>query len=380
MPRSTRSRGALAALALLVVLAGALLLRPAARAHEGEDHGDGAAATPAASTDGTITVPQDAQFALGIRTEIADTQAVAESMRLQGELVPGPGAEAVVSSPQAGRLVSGRLPGVGQAVRAGQVIGTVEGALAAPDVAGLRADRADAEAGVAQARADVVRLRAIARVVARKEVEAAEIRLRGAEARLAALSGALGAGNRYAITVPISGVVSEVTAAPGAFVEAGAPILRVVSLTRLQVRARVAEADLGRVRGAAPAATVTADGYPDASFRARLTAFGAVIDPTSRTLDAVFSVENPNGLLKSGQTVNVDVALGAAAFAVTVPEAAIVRDEAGAPTVFVHPTAEGFAVRRVTLGPVVGARVAITAGLRAGERVVVAGAYSLRGQ
>ena len=64
----------------------------------------------------------------------------------------------------------------------------------------------------------------------------------------------------------------------------------------------------------------------------------------------------------------------------TVPEAAIVRDEAGAPTVFVHPTAEGFAVRRVTLGPVVGGRVAITAGLRAGERVVVAGAYSLRGQ
>ena len=68
MPRSPRSRGALAALAVLVLLAGALLLRSAALAHEGEDHGGGAA-TPAASADGTVTVPQDAQFALGIRTE-----------------------------------------------------------------------------------------------------------------------------------------------------------------------------------------------------------------------------------------------------------------------------------------------------------------------
>ena len=73
MPRSLRLRGALAALALLVVLAGALLLRPAALAHEGEDHGEPAGSTPAASADGTITVAQDAQFALGRNDQARDS-------------------------------------------------------------------------------------------------------------------------------------------------------------------------------------------------------------------------------------------------------------------------------------------------------------------
>ncbi len=140
---------------------------------------------------------------------------------MPGVLAPGPGGESVVSSAQPGRLVASRLPGVGESVRAGQVIGTVEGAVSGPEAASIRAEIARAEAELAQARADVVRLRAIARVVARKEIEAAEIRLRGAEAQRAALGGALGAGNRYAVVASVSGMVAEVTAAPGAYVDAG---------------------------------------------------------------------------------------------------------------------------------------------------------------
>jgi cobalt-zinc-cadmium efflux system membrane fusion protein len=366
---------ALVALASFALVLG---LRRDASAHEGEDHGDGAATASAPAGD-TLVVDQAAQFALGITTAIADTQAVAETLRLQGVLAPAAGGEAVVSSPQAGRLVSARLPGVGQTVRAGQVIGTVEGSLAAPDVAGLRSDRASAEADVAQARADVTRLRALARVVAGKEVEAAEIRLRGAQARLAALAGALGAGNRYALTAPISGVVSEVTAAVGQQVEAGQPLVRIVALGRLQARGRVFEADLGRVRSAVGArATVSAEAYPDAGFRARLLALGATVDPASRTLDAVFEVENPNGALRSGQTVTVDVAVGAAESVVVVPRGALVRDESGAPAVFVHPSPEAFVRRRVVLGAETAAGVAVRSGLSPGDRVVVEGAASIR--
>ncbi len=362
--------------ATLIAVLVAVGLRRDAAAHEGEDHGT---PTASASAGDTLVVDQAAQFALGIVTAIADTQLVAETLRLQGVLAPAPGGEAVVSSPQAGRLVSARLPGVGQTIRAGQSIGTVEGSLAAPDVAGLRSDRAAAEADVAQARADVTRLRALARVVAGKEIEAAEIRLRGAEAQLAVLSGALGAGNRYTLTAPITGVVAEVTAAVGQQVEAGQPLVRIVALGRLQARGRVFEADLGRVRDAVGRpATVSVEAYPDAGFRARLLALGATVDPASRTLDAVFAVENPNGVLRSGQTVTVDVAVGAAEAAVVVPRSALVRDESGAPAVFVHPSPEAFVRRRVVLGAETAAGVAIQSGLRPGDRVVVEGAFSIR--
>jgi membrane fusion protein, heavy metal efflux system len=375
--RPVRARLLLAATATLALAVSVLLLPVSA--HEGEDHGGGTASTTAATGD-TVTVGQDAQFALGLRTALADTQAVFESVRLAGELAAGPGGEAVVSSPQEGRLVSARLPSVGTNVRAGQVMGTVEGTLGAPEVADLRTARAEAEAELAQARADVTRLRALARVVPRKEIEAAEIRLEGARGKLAALGPALDAGNRYPVRAPISGVVAEVTAAEGQFVEAGMPLVRLVSLGRLQVRARVPEADLGRVRGGGRRAVVTTPAYPDAEFSATLLSFGAIVDPESRTVDAVFALDNPGGQLKLGQTVAVDLALSAAAPAVTVPAAAVVRDESGAPLLFVHPTAEQFVRRRVTLGAEVGGRVVVTSGITAGERVVVEGAYGLRGQ
>ena len=125
---------------------------------------------------------------------------------------------------------------------------------------------------------------------------------------------------------------------------------------------------------------VTADAYPDMTFRAALVSFGAGVDPESRTVDAVFSLQNPNGLLKLGQSVTVDLPLGAPTYAVTVPREALVRDEQGAPVVFLHPTAEAFVRRRVTLGAAFGDRVVLASGVRAGERVVVEGAYSLRPQ
>ena len=116
------------------------------------------------------------------------------------------------------------------------------------------------------------------------------------------------------------------------------------------------------------------------STRNSLVSFGAVVDPQSRTVDAIFAIANPNGLLKLGQTVAVELPLGAGRFAVTIPRSALVRDEAGAPTVFLHPTAEDFVRHRVTLGPEIGDRVSVSTGLVAGDRVVVEGAYSLRPQ
>ena len=349
-----------------------------ALAHGGEDHGDGSAPATTAQSGDTLVVEQDAQFALGLVTALADTTTVGETIRIQGVMAPAPGGEAVVSSPQAGRLVSSRLPTVGTSVRAGQIIGTVEGSIAAPDVAGLRQSQAAAEADVAQARADVTRLRALARVVAGKEIQAAEIRLRGAEAQRAALAGALGAGNRYTLTAPISGIVAEVTATVGGQVEAAAPLVRIVSLGRLQVRGRVFEQDLGRLREATGEAVVTADAYGDVPFRARLLSTGAVVDAASRTLDAVFSVVNTGSLLKSGQTVTLDVAVGGTEASIVVPRSAVVSDEAGAPAVFVHPTPEGFVRRSVRLGPEVAGGIVVRSGLRAGDRVVVEGAYSIR--
>ena len=105
---------------------------------------------------------------------------------------------------------------------------------------------------------------------------------------------------------------------------------------------------------------------------------GAVVDAASRTLDAVFSVVNTGGLLKSGQTVTLDVAVGGTAASIVVPRSAVVSDEAGAPAVFVHPTPEGFVRRSVLLGPEVAGGVVVRSGLRAGDRVVVEGAYSIR--
>jgi membrane fusion protein (multidrug efflux system) len=93
------------------------------------------------------------------------------------------------------------------------------------------------------------------------------------------------------------------------------------------------------------------------------------------TVRAVFP--NPDSWLVSGQVVNVTVAAGEPTQTLTVPQAALQVDQSGS---YVLVVGEDNKVeqRRVKLGPVQGADITVSEGLKPGELVIVEGIQKVR--
>ncbi len=101
------------------------------------------------------------------------------------------------------------------------------------------------------------------------------------------------------------------------------------------------------------------------------------VDPTTGTVKLKATFPNTDNRLFSSQFVNARLLLDVERHATVVPAAAIQRGAQGA-LVYVVKTDQTVTARRVTVGVADGDDVTITAGLAAGEQVVVDGADRLR--
>jgi multidrug efflux pump subunit AcrA (membrane-fusion protein) len=149
------------------------------------------------------------------------------------------------------------------------------------------------------------------------------------------------------------------------------------------------EALLGRLRvGMALRFTVPA--YPADTFKARVTAVGAGLDPAKRTLPVRAAVANASGKLKSAMLATVEIPLqdGTGRRSATdtsgwvVIPADAVQLFRGSTTVFVAmPDGKGGAhlmARTVEVGARSGGRITITSGVAVGELIVVEGAFAVK--
>jgi hypothetical protein len=87
-----------------------------------------------------------------------------------------------------------------------------------------------------------------------------------------------------------------------------------------------------------------------------------------------FRVNEPPADAPIGISVLVTLRTARAVQGIVLPADAVVRSAEGPPVVFEHATAERFIPRQVRVQPLDGTRVVVTAGLEAGQRVVVQGA------
>ncbi len=359
--------------ALTAVLASLLPAPRPARAHGGEDHGE---AKPAATTTGApdeVALPKESQFLFDIRTQLAHTDSLTTRRTLLGVVSAAPGGEGQLVAPQPGRLVSLRVR-VGQAVRAGQTLAVLDQTLDATQQIGLSTGTANAQAELRAAGQDYARLQSIADIAARKDVIAAELRLRQARQNAGILNGQ-GRQRRVALTAPISGTVDVFTLAMGQQVTAGQPLLSIINPGKLAVTAQVFAADMRQIT---PASRFVVEGLQGgAGAPARLVSFSNVVNPVNQARQLVLSVAGAPAGLRPGQSVNVRVQDRAGQPRLAVPTAAV-TDVGGKPAVFVHTSPEVFKLRFVRPGPADDQNTVILGGLRPGERVVTQNTYQLK--
>jgi len=227
-------------------------------------------------------------------------------------------------------------------------------------------------------------------------VDAAAMRLRvlGVPAELIAR---LGSTQQVAellpIYAPFSGSILEMNALPGAAVSAGSPIFKIADLSFVDVVAAVPERALPLVH-TGDRASVYLAAYPGLDFSGTVERMEQQLDETTRTVGAVIHVQNSNQRLMPGMfaTVRLHIAVSTGApnsaqQIITIAETAVVN-EGTERFVFVEIQPGTFEKRIVDVASLEapGAshpltnRVVVKSGLKAGERVVVRGAFTLKSE
>ncbi len=299
--------------------------------------------------------------------------------------------------------VAGRVAGnvqtvavlAGARVETGDLLVELDDELLTIQAAQSEAQLAEAAAGIETARARVDRARiALDRIEALRgatsfsqgrfddaqadflEAEAqfveAQAREKSAQARLDETRYQL---ERSKITAPFSGVVLEVNTIPGAFIQAGTPVVRLLDIDAFEVQANVPSRYTPFL---SPGQIVTAQTETGIALTLELRALLPVEDPSTRTRAVLFAAPELAriGDAAVGQSLTVDIPVGAARDVLSVPKDALVQARGGW-TVFVAADDQA-QPRNITLGVALGDRYEVVEGLDAGDLVVVRGNERLR--
>lgn len=292
----------------------------------------------------------------------------------------------VLSSRAEGRVISVRAD-LGENVAAGATLALLE----SPLVGQTRGALERAQANLAAARRNYEREKRLfdQSISSQKELLEAEAAFRSATAdqrsavsELTALGARGGQGATFGLVTPIGGTVVERNASPGQAVGPSSNLFTVADLRHVWINVDIYEGDLRRVRQNAEA-VVAPNALPGESFTGRVTYAGGVVDTTSHTFKVRVELQNPGQRLRPGMfaQVRIKTLRMAEDTSLVIPQLAV-QEVAGQQIVFVAGQIPGqFIVRPVALGPEgSGGSVAVTKGLRAGERIATAGAFQLKAE
>jgi RND family efflux transporter MFP subunit len=300
----------------------------------------------------------------GPAVPVALARVTAETLPLQLE-VPAtvrPAERAVIAAKLSGTIASFPL-GLGQSVRAGDVLLTIS----APETE-ARARQAQAQLAEAQRNAERSRTLVASGVSASESLRDAEDRLRFVQAAVAEADAMLA----YAtVRAPFDGVVTEKHALTGDLATPGAPLLVLESTQHLRAEGTIPERVAAGLHLGDSLEVWLEDGA--APVTGRIEELSGAADAVSRSLLA--KVALPAGVARSGQFARLLVPAGISA-ALLVPRAAVSPFGQIERVLVVE---QGHArLRIVKVGRAVGDRVEILAGLEANETVVVGPPAALR--
>lgn len=283
--------------------------------------------------------------------------------------------------PQIGGIVRARRFTEGSTVRAGQVLYDI-------DVGPAGADAAAANAAAASAQARYERYQQLIGINAVSRQELDDARAAADQARAAAQSARINLGYTT-VRAPISGIIGASSVTPGALAtpSQAQPFAVIQNIDRVYVDMTQSSADLMRLRRALEEQGVdsdrvtvrlilpTGEQYPSTGV---LQFSGASVNPSTGavTLRALFP--NPNHTLLPGMFVDARLSQGTAPNAILAPQQAVSRNARGEATVMVLNEQNIVEERVLQTDQTDGAHWVVSAGLEAGDRVIIEGIQRVR--
>ena len=286
----------------------------------------------------------------------------------------------VVSAAIAGRVVA-LTRNLGQTVGRGQTIAVIE----SREAAQIKGEVQAARARLQLANSNLAREQRLFSQKVSPEQDLIAARTAATEARIAltqaqstvSAAGVGGAGlNRLGIAAPISGQVIARPVTLGQTVTADAELYRIANLGQVSLALNLKPEDAGRVRPG-NVVTVKAAGR---QATARITFVSPALDPQTRLVPSIATLDNRGGTWRVGEPVTASVELtgSGGSGAIRVPTTAVQTDE-GKSVVFVR-TPNGFQATQVQLGDASGDTVIVRSGLTGREQIATTGSFTLKAE
>jgi hypothetical protein len=318
--------------------------------------------------DGALFVPKTTQRILGIRTLFTQIGTYAGTVELPGRVIPDPTTTGYVQASVSGRLIppNGGFPRLGTSVRAGDVLAFVQPAIGAADVTTQQQQARELDQQIAIVERRLERFQQIQGVVARAQIEDAQLELQGLRTRRANLEKA--PREPEPLVAPVSGVIAAVQAIAGQIAEPNAIVFQIIDPTRFWVEALSFESLPFQA---------TAQGRFGDRRTVPLAYRGSGLADRNQAIPVQFSIESAERGLRAGQLLTVFAATQDERSGIAVPRTSVLRGPNGQAIVYEHTNAERFVPREVRVEPLDGSHVLVVSGLEAGRRIVTQGAELL---
>lgn len=213
------------------------------------------------------------------------------------------------------------------------------------------------------------------------DVDRADSELAQARAEVGQIQAEL---DKKTIRAPFSGRIGIVEVDEGQFVDVGASIVTLQTLDPILVDFTVPQRDLGRITTGRPM-VARVDAWPGHEFSGEVTAISPKVERRTRNVDVRARMGNPDGVLRPGMFVDVQVLLPQQEDVITLPQTAISYNPYGDSVFLVHESETGEGETELTVerkfvqtGTTRGDQVAIVQGIEEGDRVVTSGQLKLR--
>lgn len=330
------------------------------------------------SDDSAPATPTVAQVTL-TRVTRAD---ISRMLQLTGSVVAVPNRDVKVSALVAGRVTELNVA-EGDRVTAGQLIAKIDDHTYRDQVSQAEAGVTTAQANVENAKLNLARNEDLVQrgISARKDLEDARTEssvmtaaLRQAEAALSTARLQL---SRTEIHSPLTGTIVKRFVSGGEQVDgtAAAPIVEVAELSEVELMANVPAADLSRMK-AGETVQLSSAALPDKTFVGRVIAISPAVDPATNSGLVRIRIPNPSGQLRLGMFLGAQVPVETHTKALTVPPAAVYRDQDGNPRVFLV-SGDTATSTPVKLGIEAPDRDELLSGVKEGDSVILTGGYGL---
>ncbi len=342
----------------------------------GTDHAEGGDEhDEEVETAGPVKMDEAALKAAGIELDTLQPSSLSEELRAPGEVVDSAYGTTLIT-PRVEALVVQRHAKLGDEVRAGASLVTL-----------TSVEVSDAQADLRIAEQEWRRVSALGReAVAGRRISEAKVAVDRARAKARAYglpgTASAGADGQFTLTAPHAGRITEDDFVVGERIEPGTALFRLVDESVVWVDAKLPPGTVSRIEADGPA-TIVIGGQRIA---------GKVLRSAHRTSDATrtasvrLEVPNKDDRLHGGDFVEVyfeAVSSGnrdnKATTQLAVPTNALVQLE-GETVVFRRNEEGALEPVPVRAGEVIGDRTVIREGLKAGDTVVVAGAFAVKSQ